>query len=139
MFYGESQYNFSKSPKISVLHLEEKRAVEDEEEELRDVIASQIPPLYIHSPICSINPSQKQVSDAEKTDRKNVSFLHISPLHSRCGSIEELSFLAQARAKMKRTNTIESIHSHESENSCIDIKFMHELRTRPRRGVSRLL
>jgi hypothetical protein len=28
------------------------------------VIGSQIPPLYIHSPICSINPSLKQVSDA---------------------------------------------------------------------------
>jgi hypothetical protein len=45
--------------------------------------------------------------------------------------------LAATRANLGRTNTIESMESHLSENSYVDIKFMQKVRSR--KGVSKLI
>jgi hypothetical protein len=112
LFYEPNRQNLS--PRVSVLSLSKHNLnQEEEEEELRDVIDHNFLVSQqcsrANSPKVSINPSLKNVSDLEHSDRPR----HISPLHSRENSWEFGPLMA-TRAKMQRTNTIESIESFSS-------------------------
>jgi hypothetical protein len=97
------------------------------------VIDNNVPSLKtnINRPSITIICHKRHVIENDKFENSGSDLSQFSNYHSRQASIDELAMLTKARANLRRTNTVESMHSEESVISSVDIKFMQQLRAIP--------